>query len=454
MTKRPNSPTNNAKSPAQMAPAWRNLLLFAGMAALLIMVGMLQSWNVAFSILNMCLISAIMALGVNIQWGYAGLFNVGVMGFAALGGLAGVVVSMPPVDAAWAAGGLGIIMGLATGIATLIAGMMVWRRGQSWGRWRYAATTVIVISGYILMRSLADPSVAAIEAVDPARTGYLGGLGLPIILSWLVGGVFAAAAAWVVGKVSLGLRADYLAIATLGISEIIIYVLKFEDWLSRGVKNVNGLPRPVPYEVDLQSNSWFIALADTLNLPLVDASSLVVKICYALLFTVVLLAVLWLSETALRSPWGRMMRAIRDNETAANAMGKNVTKQHLLVFVLGSAVIGVAGAMMVTLDGQFTPTSYQPLRFTFLIWVMVIAGGSGNNWGAVLGGFLIWFFWIEAEPIGLWLMDVVTSGLPPTHWLRLHLLESAAHTRLMTMGVILLLVLRFSPRGLIPESRR
>ena len=454
MTKHPNSPTNNAKSPAQMAPTQRNLLLFAGMAALLIMVGVLQSWNVAFSILNMCLISAIMALGVNIQWGYAGLFNVGVMGFAALGGLAGVVVSMPPVDAAWAAGGLGIIMGLATGIATLIAGMMVWRRGQSWGRWRYAATAAIVISGYILMRSLADPSVAAIEAVDPARTGYLGGLGLPIILSWLVGGVFAAAAAWVVGKVSLGLRADYLAIATLGISEIIIYVLKFEDWLSRGVKNVNGLPRPVPYEVDLQANSWFIALADTLNLPLVDASSLVVKICYALLFTVVLLAVLWLSETALRSPWGRMMRAIRDNETAANAMGKNVTKQHLLVFVLGSAVIGVAGAMMVTLDGQFTPTSYQPLRFTFLIWVMVIAGGSGNNWGAVLGGFLIWFFWIEAEPIGLWLMDVVTSGLPPTHWLRLHLLESAAHTRLMTMGVILLLVLRFSPRGLIPESRR
>ena len=454
MTKHPNSPTTSAKSPAQMAPGRRKLLLFAGMAALLIMVGVLQSWNVAFSILNMCLISAIMALGVNIQWGYAGLFNVGVMGFAALGGLAGVVVSMPPVDAAWAAGGLGIIMGLATGIATLIAGMLVWRRGQSWGRSRYAATAVIVISGYILMRSLADPSVAAIEAVDPARTGYLGGLGLPIILSWLVGGVFAAAAAWVVGKVSLGLRADYLAIATLGISEIIIYVLKFEDWLSRGVKNVNGLPRPVPYEVDLQANSWFIAFADTLNLSLVDASSLVVKICYALLFTVVLLAVLWLSETALRSPWGRMMRAIRDNETAANAMGKNVTKQHLLVFVLGSAVIGVAGAMMVTLDGQFTPTSYQPLRFTFLIWVMVIAGGSGNNWGAVLGGFLIWFFWIEAEPIGLWLMDVVTSGLPPTHWLRLHLLESAAHTRLMTMGVILLLVLRFSPRGLIPESPR
>ena len=454
MTRNPQIPAAGSKLTTQTAPAQRNILLFAGMAALLVIVGMLQSWNVAFSILNMCLISAIMALGVNIQWGYAGLFNVGVMGFAALGGLAGVVVSMPPVDAAWTAGGLGIVMGLASGIATLIASMMVWRRGQSWGQWRYAATGAIVIGGYILMRSLTDPSIAAIEAVDPAHTGYLGGLGLPIILSWLVGGIFAAAAAWVVGKMSLGLRADYLAIATLGISEIIIYVLKFEDWLSRGVKNVTGLPRPVPYEVDLQANSWFIAFANNLNLSLVDASSLLVKVCYALLFTIVLLAVLWLSETALRSPWGRMMRAIRDNETAANAMGKNVTKQHLLVFVLGSAVIGVAGAMMVTLDGQFTPTSYQPLRFTFLIWVMVIAGGSGNNWGAVLGGFLIWFFWIEAEPIGLWLMDMMTSQLPSAHWLRLHLLESSAHTRLMTMGVILLLVLRFSPRGLIPESRR
>jgi len=454
MKRHPDIPVAGPKLTAQTAPSQRNVLLFAGMASLLVFVGVLQSWNVAFSILNMCLISAIMALGVNIQWGYAGLFNVGIMGFAALGGLAGVVISMPPVDAAWVAGGLGVVMGLAAGIVTLVLGIMVWRRGQSWGRWRYTAIGTIVVTGYILMRSLTDPSIAAIEAVDPARTGYLGGLGLPIILSWLVGGIFAAAAAWVVGKVSLGLRADYLAIATLGISEIIIYMLKFEDWLTRGVKNVNGIPRPVPYEVELQTNSWFVAFADNLNLSLVDASSLVVKVCYALLFTAVLLAILWLSETALRSPWGRMMRAIRDNETAANAMGKNVTKQHLLVFILGSAVIGVAGAMMVTLDGQFTPTSYQPLRFTFLIWVMVIAGGSGNNWGAVLGGFLIWFFWIEAEPIGLWLMDVATSGLPTTHWLRLHLLESAAHTRLMTMGVILLLVLRFSPRGLIPETRR
>ena len=131
---------------------------------------------------------------------------------------------------------------------------------------------------------------------------------------------------------------------------------------------------------------------------------------------------------------------------------QDVTGRHLQVFVLGSAIVGIAGAMLVTLDGQFTPNTYNPLRFTFLIWVMVIVGGSGNNLGAILGGFLIWFFWVQAEPIGLWFMDVVTSGLSPDSALRAHLLDSAAHMRLMVMGVILLLTLRFRPRGLLPES--
>ena len=105
---------------------------------------------------------------------------------------------------------------------------------------------------------------------------------------------------------------------------------------------------------------------------------------------------------------------------------------------------------MTTLDGQLTPGTYQPLRFTFLVWVMVIVGGSGNNFGAVLGGMLIWFFWVQVEPIGLWLMQTLTAGLPDGD-LKEHLLDSAAHMRLLTMGIILLLVLRFSPRGLIPE---
>jgi len=135
-------------------------------------------------------------------------------------------------------------------------------------------------------------------------------------------------------------------------------------------------------------------------------------------------------------------------------MGKDVTNRHLQVFVIGSAVVGIAGAMMTTLDGQLTPGTYNPLRFTFLIWVMVIVGGSGNNLGSVLGGFLIWFFWVEAEPLGLWLINATTSGLAQDNALRLHLLESAPHMRLIFMGLVLLLVLRFSPKGLIPEVVR
>lgn len=432
----------------------KNVLLFAGMGVLLILVGTMQSWNVALAILNMCLISAVMALGVNIQWGYAGLFNAGVMGFTALGGLAAIVVSVAPVSAAWDAGGARAILGLLAGLATITGGIWLWKKLPVSRTVRIWLTVLLAVSGYGLMRLILDPAVDAIEAVEPALTGFLGGFGLPIMFSWIVGGIFAAIVAWAIGKVALGLRSDYLAIATLGISEIIIYFLKNEDWLTRGVKNVNGLPRPVPYEIDLQGALWFHDLAAWVGIPVVEASSLIVKLNYAALFLVVLVAIFWLSERALKSPWGRMMRAIRDNEIAAGAMGKNVTGRHLQVFVLGSAVIGIAGAMLATLDGQFTPASYQPLRFTFLVWVMVIVGGSGNNLGSILGGFVIWFFWIEAEPIGLALMNFVTSGMTLDSPLRLHLLENAAHTRLMTMGLVLLLVLRFSPRGLIPEVKR
>jgi len=216
---------------------------------------------------------------------------------------------------------------------------------------------------------------------------------------------------------------------------------------------VVGLPRPtgVPFEIDLQSDPTFVERAANLGLDPTTASTLYVKLGYSVLFTIVLIALLWLAQKALNSPWGRMMRAIRDNETAAEAMGKDVTARHLQVFILGSAICGMAGAMMTTLDGQLTPGTYQPLRYTFLIWVMVIVGGSGNNFGAVLGGFLVWFLWVQVEPMGLALMQVVTSGMADGFWLKQHLIDSAAHMRLLTMGVVLLLVLRFSPKGLIPE---
>ncbi|SFB71602.1 branched-chain amino acid ABC transporter permease [Tropicimonas isoalkanivorans] len=428
----------------------RNALLFGFVALLYIITGFVQSWNTALAIFNMGLISAIMALGVNIQWGYAGLFNVGIMGFVALGGLATVLVSMPPVAEAWAAGGLRMLGALALGAATITAGVVAYKR-LPLGRVRSLGVIAIFVVGFVLYRVLFDPARDAIEAINPASTGYLGGMNLTILLAWPIGGLIAAGAAWLIGKTALGLRSDYLAIATLGIAEIVIAVLKNEDWLARGVKNVVGLPRPVPYEVDLQQSTDFVARATWLGFDPATASSLWVKLLYAGLFAAVLLALIWLSQLALNSPWGRMMRAIRDNEVAAEAMGKNVTRRHLQIFVIGSAICGMAGAMMTTLDGQLTPGTYQPLRFTFLIWVMVIVGGSGNNWGSVLGGFLIWWLWIQVEPIGGAIMSLITYPMPDGSGLKAHLLDSVQHIRLLTMGVVLLLVLRFSPRGLIPE---
>ena len=147
-----------------------------------------------------------------------------------------------------------------------------------------------------------------------------------------------------------------------------------------------------------------------------------------------------------------MMRAIRDNEEAANAMGKNVVKQHLLIFVLGSAIVGIAGAMLVTQDGLFTPGSYRPMRYTFLIWGMVIVGGSGNNFGAILGGFVVWFLWIEAAQIGLYLVNLTTAGLDDTHFLKVHLIESVPYFRFLMMGIGLLLIMRYRPKGIHPEK--
>ena len=254
------------------------------------------------------------------------------------------------------------------------------------------------------------------------------------------------------------------------ISEIVIAVIKHEDWLSRGVKNVIGLKRPVPYELNLQSEQWFINLVakwnkSTLDLingieerqaalsqMVIEGSSVFVKMCYSGLFVIVVVILLIITQKALYSPWGRMMRAIRDNEEAANAMGKNVVKQHLLIFILGSAIVGIAGAMLVTHDGLFTPGSYRPMRYTFLIWVMVIVGGSGNNFGAVLGGFAVWFLWIEAAPMALFLINFFTSGLAENNAFKLHLIESVPYFRFLMMGVGLLLIMRYKPKGILPEK--
>ena len=250
------------------------ILLFISMFILIAFVGFFQSWNLALTIFNLCIISSIMSLGINVQWGNAGIVNFGVMGFAALGGLANIIISMPPTDKVWDAGAIFILFGIIIFILSIIFSALIWLKSGLSKKKKYLINFLLIILGYFLMRSIIDAPIKSIEAIEPAKTGYLGGLDLPVIISWPTGGLLAAFIAYIIGKISLGLRSDYLAIATLGISEIIIYVLKNEDWLSRGVKNVNGLPRPVPYEIDLQSKQWVLELTNLFNIPVSELSSI------------------------------------------------------------------------------------------------------------------------------------------------------------------------------------
>ena len=122
---------------------YKNIGLFFLVACLILGTGFVQSWNTALFILNMGLVSAIMALGVNLQWGFAGLFNVGIMGFVALGGLAAVLISMPPTTEAWAAGGIQVILGLILGAATVTGAILVQTR-MAPGRLRTLITITIL----------------------------------------------------------------------------------------------------------------------------------------------------------------------------------------------------------------------------------------------------------------------------------------------------------------------
>ena len=439
------------------------------MLILIILVGIFQSWSIALSILNYCLISAVMTIGANIQWGYAGLINFGIMGYTALGGLAVVLVSVAPVPEAWEAGGLSLIVCLLI-IVMMILSIKFLKSNYKSLKNKTLIISIILILGLILIRLISEPAIESIESIDPAKTGFLGGLGLPVLFSWIVGGLFAASVAFVIGKIALGLRADYLAIATLLIAEIIVSIIKHEDWLARGVKNVIGLKRPAPYEIDLQNSQWFINLVEKFNFSklnlinsiserqdelsqlVINASTVYVKLCFTGLFLIIVISLLILTQRALYSPWGRKMRAIRDNEVSAGAMGKNVVKEHLLIFVLGSAIVGLAGAMMVTNDGLFTPGSYRPMRYTFVIWVMVIVGGTGNNFGAILGGFVVWFLWVQAAPMSLFLINIFTINLPETNEFKIHLINSAPYFRFLIIGIGLLIIMRYRPQGILPEK--
>lgn len=376
---------------------------------------------------------AIIALGLNIQWGYAGLFNVGIMGFVAAGAATAMIVSYPANPAFWNSGGPMMVLGL---IARLIlATALIWAANNSsrWGvgpRLRVLFVLIAIAFSWIMVSSHMDPMARLIEN----EATWMGGLGLHVFLGWLVAALVAGAIAWFVGKVCLGLRADYLAIATLGFAQIIKHFLKNADWLTRGTLTVSPLPWPVP-----KPAAGEFLLARSLYLCVV-----------AVLIVFIYLAL----QRAYDAPWGRMMRAIRDNEEAAEAMGKDVNRRRLEIFIFGCMLMGLGGAMLISFTSVFDPAAFVDLNHTFLIWVMVIVGGAGNNLGAIFGALLIYIIWTMSEPVALWMFGLARDiGDSWFGWQAPSDLDSRAlQMRVFVIGLTITLVLRIAPRGALPEE--
>ncbi|MFK4812116.1 branched-chain amino acid ABC transporter permease [Devosia sp. ZW T5_3] len=420
----------------------RSLTLFAGLFGLILVIGWVMGLPFTSSRLVEAAAYALIALGLNLQWGYGGLFNFGIMGFLMVGGFAVTFISYPVNPQFWGADGpwmLGrALLAFIAGALLVLAARQSHRVGIT-GKWKTVLTVIAWFVAYCVYRSQIDPTAAYIES--DAGGKWVGGLGGHPVLGWLFGGVLAAAIAYFVGKISLGLRTDYLAIATIGISEIIRALIKNMDWLTRGTLTVSPIPWPVPLP-DAYAGGGQPAL-------------LLARGGFLLLAIAVLAIAILLISRAYAGPWGRMMRAIRDNHIASASMGKNVTARQLEIFVFGSVLMGIGGAMLVSFVQIFDPSSYQPINHTFLIWVMVIVGGAGNNWGAVFGAVLIWLIWVISEPLAKAVFDFVSYWSSTAGWGAIPDIEArSAQMRVFVLGLVITIALRFAPKGLIPEVVR
>jgi branched-chain amino acid transport system permease protein len=295
--------------------------------------------------LCLALIYGLVCLGLNLQWGFAGLFNVGVVGFFIVGAYTAAILCSPPA---------------------------------------------------------------------PDRVG---GFDLPVPLGLLAGMAVAGLVAFVVGLPTLRLREDYLAIATFGIAVTIQLVALNFEYLTGGTHGRVSVPRPLAglFADRVQANLFFLAMT-----------------------VAIVLVAYWALQRMVRSPWGRVLRAIREDEVAASALGKNAFAYRLQAFVIGSMLMGLGGGLYASFIGYVGADDAMP-TLTFQIWVMLIVGGSGNNKGAVLGAVAVWGLWSFSG----WLMAAV---LPSQYAVR------AGALQVILIGLVLAAVLLLRPKGLIGEE--
>jgi branched-chain amino acid transport system permease protein len=244
------------------------------------------------------------------------------------------------------------------------------------------------------------------------------GLDLPFIVGILGAALVCGLIAFLIGIPTLKLREDYLAIATIGIAETFRLIFNNEHALANGPRGLMGLPQPLQGLVDPR-NYNYIYLA----------------------IVIIIMVVIYLSiERGIRSPWGRVLRAIREDEISAAMSGKDIFNFKMQSLVFGSMIMGIGGALYAHYTKAISPDVFTPLYGTFIIWVMLMAGGSGNNKGAILGAFAIWGMWIGTK--------FLTDLLPVT------LKARAPYIRFLLIGILLEIILIYRPQGLLGEEKK
>jgi branched-chain amino acid transport system permease protein len=287
--------------------------------------------------------------------------------------------------------------------------------------WGYTGLLNFGIAGFFAIGAYTSALVTS-----PLPTGVLAnyvkqafGLNLPFLVGVAAAAIFSGLTATLIGLLTLRLSEGYLAISTIGIAESIRIFFNNEPWLANGPQGLIGLPQPLQYLVPPGYYNYVY---------------LVIVLAFMALIYVAL-------ERGIRSPWGRVLRAIREDEVMASADGKDVFLFKLQALILGAMIMGIGGALYAHFSAAIQPSVFEPLFGTFIIWTMLTLGGTGNNKGAILGSFIVWALWSWSTFI---ILKVVPHGFE----------TRAPFIRYVLIGLLLVIILLRRPKGIIGEERQ
>jgi branched-chain amino acid transport system permease protein len=281
------------------------------------------------------------------------------------------------------------------------------------------------------------------EGLAAQYTQQAFGLEMPFLVGVAAAAVVSGVVALLIAIPVLRLRLDFLAIATIGVAEIIRLIFQNERWLANGPQPLRGIPRPLACLFETPACDWLPAWGRTIMEPLSPRDY---PLFYLVIVALFLAGIYFLVERACRSPWGRMLRAVRDEEASAAMSGKNVTAVRVQSFVVGGVIMGIAGALYAPYVVTIDYSHFHAVFATFLIWVMLMLGGSGNNKGAIIGGIIIWGVWSGTSILATQLGPVLGAISPD-------LPARAAYIRWMLVALLLVVIVLYRPQGLFREEK-